>query len=750
FRVMISPRSSHDLFERGMDSIASENVCYPAKLVHGHVEALLAKGVRTIFYPAVQFEQQLVTESDKNFNCPVVAFYPQVIATNLEGVRADGVRFLYPYLNLADPTTLARRLVEVFADWGVTADEATAAVEAGYAEDARFRADIRERARQARQECRERGVRGIVLAGRPYHVDPEVNHGIPEMINTLGMAVFTEESVIDESASVLQRPLRVRDQWAYHTRLYEAAAVVAEDPTLELVQLNSFGCGLDAITSDQVAEILAAKDGVHTLLKIDEISSLGAARIRLRSLAAAADERATFLGMPRMPAPVNPVEPPAERAVFTKEMKAAHTIIAPQMAPVQFSIVEPVLRKHGYQVKVLRHASNDDVEAGLTTVNNDACYPAIMVVGQLVNAFVTGAEDPDSTSVLITQTGGMCRATNYTGMLRRALRDAGFSQVPVLAISTSNIESNPGFSLTPGLLREAVRAIVLGDLLQALLLRVRPYEAETGSAGRLYDRWDAVCREWVQTGKSETYGSRVRYASLVHAMVEEFDALPLRDVPRRPRVGIVGEILVKFHPDANNNIVDVIESEGCEAVLPGMFDFLVTGLYQAQWNRDNLGTESWLRTKKFIARYLEGLRRPVRRALTRTNTQHPEPKFVVPAHPAHLATRAQSVTSLGNQAGEGWLLAAEVLELIDLGVPNVACVQPFACLPNHVVGKGMFAEIRRQHPGANLVAIDYDPGASQVNQLNRIKLMIATAHLVADTPSTPSADEPEPRLATQH
>ena len=751
FRVMISPRSSHELFERGMDSIASENVCYPAKLVHGHVEALLAKGIKTIFYPALQLEQQLVTEADKNYNCPVVAFYPQVIATNLEAARADGVRFLYPYLNLADPTTLARRLTEVFADWDVTLGEATAAVEAGYAEDVRYRADIRARAREAREECRRRGVRGIVLAGRPYHVDPEVNHGIPELVNTLGMAVFTEGSIIDESASLLERPLRVRDQWAYHTRLYEAAAVVADDPDLELVQLNSFGCGLDAVTSDQVAEILQAKNGVHTLLKIDEVSSLGAARIRLRSLAAAADERTTFLGMPTMPSTVPPkTTHVVDRTLFTQEMKATHTIIAPQMAPVQFSIVEPVLWKHGYRVKVLRHASGDDVETGLKTVNNDACYPAIMVVGQLVNAFVTGAEDPDNTSVLITQTGGMCRATNYTGLLRRALRDAGYGQVPVIAISTSNIESNPGFSLTPGMLREALRAIALGDLLQSLVLRVRPYEAEPGSAGRLYERWDAVCREWVQTGQSPTYGRRLRYAALVRAMVEEFDALPLRDEPRRPRVGIVGEILVKFHPDANNDVVGVIESEGCEAALPGMFDFMVMGLYQAQWNRDHLGTERWLRTKKLVARYLERLRGPVRRALSQANARHGTPKFTVPAHPAHLAERAQSVTSLGNQAGEGWLLTAEVLELIDDAVPNVACVQPFACLPNHVVGKGMFAEIRRQHPDANLVAIDYDPGASQVNQLNRIKLMLATAHLVTDTPSVPDGDDQLPRLATHH
>ncbi|MDR0959825.1 MAG: acyl-CoA dehydratase activase-related protein, partial [Propionibacteriaceae bacterium] len=726
FRVMISPRSSHALFEQGMDSIASENVCYPAKLVHGHIESLIDKGIRTIFYPSVNFEQPLVDGADKNYNCPVVASYPQVIMNNLERIRTENIRFINPYFNLADRVKLAERIAEEFAEWNVTLEEATAAVEAGFAEDEACRADIRAEGIKAREFCRENGVRGIVLAGRPYHLDPEVNHGIPELITGLGMAVFTEASVLGES--VLERPLRVRDQWSYHSRLYEAAAVVAADPTLELVQLNSFGCGLDAITSDQVAEILEAKNGVYTVLKIDEVSNLGAARIRLRSLAAAASERAT-----RPPARPNRSHA-VERAVFTPEMKATHTIIAPQMAPIHFRLIEPVLRGAGYRLDVLEHASGADVEAGLTTVNNDACYPAIMVIGQLVNAFKEGRYDPDATSVMISQTGGMCRATNYTALLRRALRDAGYPQVAVIAISTSGIETQPGFKLSLPLVHNAMRAIVTGDLLQDVLLRVRPYEAESGSATALYHHWDGVARDFFETGASPVYkrehGRRLTYRRLVDGIVDAFDALPLEDVPRRPRVGVVGEILVKFQPDANNNVIDVIESEGCEAALPGLMEFMVNGLYVTEWNWENLGIGTHRGIKKALRRYMESYRRPIRRALARANARHATPKFTIPGDMATMAKRAETVTSLGNQAGEGWLLTAEILELIHDGVPNVVCVQPFACLPNHVTGKGMFKEIRRQHPGANLVTIDYDPGASEVNQLNRIKLMIATAHLV--------------------
>lgn len=719
FRVMISGRSSHELFEKGMDSIASENVCYPAKLVHGHIMQLLERGVETIFYPSVSYEQELVDGADNHFNCPVVTSYPQVIANNIDVLREDNVTFLNPFLNLANRQKLVDRIVEVFAEWNVTRDEAQSAVDAGFTEDEAVRNDIRQAGKEALEYIERTGTRGIVLAGRPYHIDPEVHHGIPELINGLGMAVLTEDAV--SGMVELERPLRVRDQWSYHSRLYEAAAATVEMPSVELVQLNSFGCGLDAITADQVAEILHARGEVYTTLKIDEVSNLGAARIRLRSLQAASAER-------------NPANIKAkasgshalERVPFTEEMRAKHTIIAPQMSPIHFRILEAVMRRGGYRVEVLEHASGEDVELGLKHVNNDSCYPAIMVVGQLVNAFVEGKYDPDSTSVVITQTGGMCRATNYTGLLRKGLAEAGYPQIPVIAISTNGIEKNPGFSFTPKLAHHAMQAIVLGDLLQTLLLRVRPYATERDAANRLYERWNTICREFfVNRKKSQTWGGRLRYKRLVRHMVKEFNQLELNAERRRARVGIVGEILVKFHPDANNNVADVIESEGCEAVLPGLMEFVVNGMYAAEWNYANLGTDAKSRHFKRFARwFIERYQTPVRRALARTRG-----KFDVPGRMKTMIKNATTIASLGNQAGEGWLLTAEIVELIGEGVPNVVCVQPFACLPNHVTGKGMFREIRRQYPEANIVAVDYDPGASEVNQLNRIKLMIATAQM---------------------
>ena len=564
----------------------------------------------------------------------------------------------------------------------------------------------------------DHGLKGIVLAGRPYHVDPEVHHGIPSLINGLGMGVLTEDALLDPAAPALARPIRVRDQWAYHTRLYEAAAHVSRDPALTLVQLNSFGCGVDAITTDQVAEILEAAGDTHTVLKIDEVSNLGAATIRLRSMKAAAAER-------RGNAVVSTCGPLGQRRLFDLEARDTHTIYAPQMAPTHFRLLMPVMRKLGLNMRLLEAASADDVEVGLKFVNNDACFPAIMVVGQLVNKIKSGEADPDKVSVAISQTGGMCRATNYVGLLRKALADAGYPQVPVLAISVQGLEANPGFSFTPSFAIPAIQAFILGDLLQTVILRVRPYELVPGSAKALFDRWDAVCQEFLQAdGYSSTLGRHLGYRALIRELVAEFDRLPLRDIPRKPRVGVVGEILVKFHPDANNHVIDVIEAEGCEAVVPGILQFFLMPLYSSQYQWDTLGIGPRSHhVKKLVLWLIEKFQRPVVRALQRTRG-----KFDPPPSMQSLADRADGVISVGTRAGEGWLLTAEMVELIELGAPNIICAQPFACLPNHVVGKGMFAELRRRHPDANIVSVDYDPGASETNQLNRIKLMVATAH----------------------
>ncbi|MGE4642323.1 acyl-CoA dehydratase activase-related protein [Bifidobacterium catenulatum subsp. kashiwanohense] len=855
FKVMISGRSSHELFETGIESIASENICYPAKLVHGHIKWLLNKGVKNIFYPCVSYEENLVPNTDNHYNCPVVANYPVVIGANMPELREEGIRYMRPYFNMANHELMVDRIVEEFAWANVTREEAEIAVKAAYAENEVFKHDVQMEGLKALAYMKEHDCRGIVLAGRPYHIDPEVNHGIPETICSLGMVVLSEDSICElqpgeklnpseflaadeddprkknangfrhvEDRKVTKMPLRVTNQWAYHSRLYAAANFVASYPGLELVQLNSFGCGLDAITTDQVSEILADKADVYTMLKIDEVSNLGAAKIRLRSLKAAVEERernhrralaGAVPGKQDRPvqsdavaeakaklemaqaqlaeaqAQLESAEADAKRGEFrktgteaptpgrqvmlntvmkanpklTEAVKAAskraaengigevkksahnsatmskyanrvpfgkdmkdYTIVAPQMSPIHFSLVESAIRSGGYKFDILEHASRENVETGLKYVNNDACYPAIMVIGQLVDAILDGKYDPEHTALAITQTGGMCRATNYFGLIRKALVDAGYPQIPVIAISTQGIEDNPGFKATPALLHRAIKALIIGDLLMKCLYRVRPYEVTPGSANQLYKTWNAIVRETLENhGRSKTARKFIGkgylpYSTLVKEIVKSFDALPLKDEPRKVRVGVVGEILVKYQPDANNHVVDVIESQNCEAVVPGIMEFMTTRPYISDWNEHYLGMGGNKLGYALMRKALDVYNAPVRKAIDLAHG-----KFSQDLPMPELVKKADEVTSVGVQAGEGWLLTAEILELIESGCPNVICAQPFACLPNHVTGRGMFGKIRRLHPEANIVSIDYDPGASEANQLNRIKLMIAAA-----------------------
>ena len=753
FRVELSGRSDHALFEKGMDSIPSESVCYPAKLVHGHIEDLIEKGTKTIFYPDIPYERNESVEANNHFNCPIVASYPEVIKNNLERLSEKKIRFLNPFVTLDNLDHLAKKLVEVFEKEGVTLSEAKEAVAAGDKEYGIYKEDIISKGKEALSYMEKTNTKGVVLAGRPYHCDPEIHHGIPEMINSLGLAVLTEDAVSD--AGELARPIRVVDQWMYHTRLYRAAAFVSQNESLELVQLTSFGCGLDAVTSDQVQEILENSGKLYTLLKIDEVSNLGAARIRMRSLKVAMDERDLDkeYHQNRRKKPYT-----IEAVPFTKKHKKEHTVLAPQMAPIQFEFVEAALRNHGFRLRLLKEATNEDVECGLRFVNNDACYPTVVVVGQLVNTILSGEVDPENVSVLITQTGGGCRATNYVAFLRKALKEAGFPKIPVVALSVQGFESNPGMKYTIPMIHQILQAICYGDMLSTLLLRVRPYEKISGSANALYQYWNqkgisffnpkAVFSEMSETYDIEKAGGRVRskkeieaaavknvmgyedenhlirsFKKLVDKTINSFDAFPIEEKMRKPRVGLVGEILVKFQPDANNHAIEVVEKEGCEAVVPGLLDFFLYCFYNPIWKNENLGTKAtsaWI-SKRGI-NLLERYRKHIIKKMDKTG------KFQLPIRIEHMAKKAAPILSCGNACGEGWFLTAEMIELIESGVPNIICAQPFACLPNHVTGKGMIKELRRQFPQSNIVPIDYDPGASEANQLNRIKLMISTAH----------------------
>ncbi|MEN8904646.1 MAG: acyl-CoA dehydratase activase-related protein [Clostridiales bacterium] len=706
FRVELSPRSTKKIYELGIETMPSESVCYPAKLVHGHIKYLIGKGIDKIFYPCIPYEKKDVTEGDNYYNCPVVTSYSEVIKNNMDDLKDSDIDFINPFLPYYDRKKLSERLYEEFKKYNINKTEIKDAVKKAWKEDELFKGDIRKKGEEVLNYLKINNKKGIVLAGRPYHLDHEINHGIPNIITGFGIAVLTEDSVSHLAKN--NSELRVVNQWMYHSRLYLAAEYVKDKDYLELIQLNSFGCGLDAVTTDQVEEILSSYEKIYTVLKIDEGNNLGAARIRIRSLTAVMKER-----------DIKGIKPQKlinnyEKKVFTKEMRKTHTILAPEMSPIHFDIISVAFRSCGYNL-VVPPNDKSSIDIGLKYVNNDACYPSIIVIGQLIAALKSGKYNLDKTAVLISQTGGACRATNYIGFLKKALDDVDLKEIPIISLNMVGMEKQPGFKLSYNLIKRSVMAIIYGDLLMRVLYKVRPYEKIKGEANLLYKSWANKCKTNIEKGNYKEFKDNV------YKIVDEFDNIKTID-QKKPKVGLVGEILVKFHPTANNNIVNIVENEGAEAVVPDFLDFILYTLFDSNSAYKYLkGSLKKLVVNNTGIMILEYLRKHAKNALKRSK------RFKPPISIYELSEKAKEIISIGNNAGEGWFLTAEMLELIDSGVNNIVCMQPFACLPNHVTGKGMIKELKRKYPKSNIVPIDYDPGASEVNQLNRIKLMMSNA-----------------------
>ncbi|KAH0785891.1 2-hydroxyacyl-CoA dehydratase [Histomonas meleagridis] len=671
FRVILSPRSSRKIYEKGLEKDKT---------------------------------------AGNHYNCPIVTSYSEVLKNNIDSLRQDkNIIFMNPFLPIDNKKRLTERLIEELSTkFNITSKEIKEALNFAWDEQEKYRNDIKEMGIKALKKLEKNKMKGIVLAGRPYHLDPEINHGIPELITGLGLGVLTEDSIAH--LGKLERPIRVVDQWTYHNRLYRSAQYVTKNPNLELVQMTSFGCGLDAITSDQVEEILNSKGRMYTLIKVDEGSNLGAVRIRMRSLIAAMNERKRNNYKPIIKSSSY------NRAIFTEDQKN-YTILAPQMSPIHFRLLKEAFKYNNYNLEVLPDVDSKAVDMGLQYVNNDACYPSIIVTGQLMNALKSGKYDLNKVALIITQTGGGCRATNYIGFIRRALNKNNWNHIPVIGLSAQLIEKNPGFKLSISLLHRLIMAVCIGDLLMRVLYRTRPYELIKGSANDLYEKWNKISCEQLKSL------SIIGYNNLIKNIVNDFENLPLINNIQKPRVGVVGEILVKFHPTANNEIVNTIESEGAEAVVPDLMDFFIYCFSQGEYKHNVLSDPyKSLIISKVLIKLIDMYRYQKIKSLDKSK------RFIPPKNIYEMQNDVNDIVQLGNITGEGWLLTAEMVELINEGVPNIACLQPFGCLPNHVTGKGMIKELRRRFPQANIAAIDYDPGASEVNQLNRLKLMLANAH----------------------
>ena len=712
--VVLSNYTTKDQYNKAIDTIPSDTACYPAKAVHGHIRDLAEAQVDLIWYPCIQHGPKEFSR-DNNYHCPMVISYPELIRNNMQDVMGE-TPFYVPFLPLADKKSLVPALVKALKDLPFSKGEISDAVEVAWAEKEKCKADYREMTKKTVSRLVAEQVPTIVLAGRPYHLDSGINHGIPELITSLGMAVLTEDGVAPLGYEI--KHLRVVDQWSYHSRLYRAAEFVSRTEGFQIVELNSFGCGLDSIVADQVKDILSAKHKIHTLLKIDEGTNLGAVTIRLRSLQSVMERSMRKHHNPEAPVETTIDDIPSydyDRVVFTEEMSKTYKILVPQMSPLHFQLLDPVLNSEGYDFEMLPAPTREDVEIGLKYINNDACYPAIIVVGQLMSALLSGKYDVDKTAVIISQTGGGCRATNYIGYLRKALIDAGMKQVPILSLNASDMERQPGFKLTKSFLHRMIQAVVYGDALMQCVLATRPYEINPGSADALCDYWIKKLRERI------TKANIFQYSKYIKNIIDDFDNLPVDKSKPRPRVGVVGEIYVKFHPSANNNINELIEKEGGEVVTSGLLDFFLYCAMDSTYRAKHLdGT--WLSGffGSLAREALELYRLPYAKAVAASKNFDPLQRMT------KVAKEAAHFIDLGNQCGEGWFLTGDMIDLIEKGAKQVVCLQPFGCLPNHVSGKGMVKTLSEAYPDVRIAAIDYDPGSSAVNQANRLKLLLAT------------------------
>ena len=711
FRVILSEKSKRSTYEKGMESMPSESVCYPAKLSHGHIESLLEQGIKTIFYPCIPYSRKEYEKADNHYNCPIVISYSEVLKNNVEGLKDPSIKFINPFLPF-EKKNLVKKILELdeFKEYNFTKQELLEAATKAEAEYQKCKKDIRDKGTETVKYIEENNLKGIVLAGRPYHVDPEINHGIDTLITSLGLCVLTEDSISDKSEA--KRPIRVVDQWVYHARLYAAADFVGKHDCLELVQLNSFGCGVDAVTTDQVEEILSSYDKMYTLIKIDEVNNLGAVRIRIRSLLASMKKREQDKIHEQADGDYG-----LKKVIFTKEMKKDYTILIPQMAPIHFELLEAAVKASGYKVELLRECTQKTVETGLKYVNNDACYPSILVTGQMIEALQSGKYDLNKTALIMSQTGGGCRATNYIGFIRKALKDAGFSQVPVISFNIVGMEKMPGFKLTVPMAERLLKMVVYGDLLQKMLTKNRAYEINKGETQALFDKWMDKCKKLLEKSTNK------EFKQSIYDIVNDFEKIELDTSVKKPKVGIVGEVLIKYHPFGNNYVADILEKEGAEVILPdfmGFVKFMCT--HKITFNSLLNTNKTSSKIMKTAIKLVDILEKDVKIALANSKKDYLQPCDIW-----HLEDKVKDVLSIGNQTGEGWFLTAEMIEYIEHGIPNIICVQPFACLPNHVVGKGVIKTIRNKFPDANIAPIDYDPGASEANQTNRIKLLMTVA-----------------------
>lgn len=707
FRVVLSAPSGVTQYEKGIGTVMSDSICFPGKLAHGHILDLIEQGVDRIFYPIVVSERTEDPDAQNSFNCPVVSGYPDVIRSAIDPGGRYGIPVDSPVVSFKDATLLKRQMQRFLAPFGVRRSRVDEAVEAGLKAQQEARRKLQERALRLMAKAEQEQRFAVVVSGRPYHGDPLVNHGLPELIAGFGIDVIPE-SAVPLAADQTLKESHVLTQWAYTNRILSVAKVVAHAPYLEMVQMTSFGCGLDAISADEVREILRKEGKIYSLIKMDEIANLGAVRIRIRSLLEAIRERSGAGRSKRVE--TDGVDPPGVNP-------EGRTILMPWFSPLYSPFIPSVFASVGCRLELLMPQDRSSVDVGLRYVNNDMCYPAVIVIGDIIKAFQSGRYDPEKTTVLLAQTFGQCRASNYLPLTRKALVAAGFGGVPVLSLSTEENLIGTGLAIDwKKLVKRLAFGVVFSDALARMVMATTPHEICSGSSMALQQKYIA---EMGKLAGEEDFRGLLR---LLGDAVRDFNALPVDNVPA-PVIGVLGEIFVKHNAFSNNNIVDWLISQGVEVVLPPLLSF-----FEQRFVNEEFDQGAYLKRSLRDLVMTRLLDRYVRFYLGRVERVMGKFRYRRRSHDLkELAGETSRATSLANQAGEGWLLPAEMIAMLREGVGNIVCLQPFGCLANQIIGKGVEKKLKSLYNRLNLLFLDMDPGMSEVNILNRLHFIVISA-----------------------
>lgn len=714
FAVHLSDPSSNALYEQGAGTVAAENICFPAKLAHGHILNLIEAGVDRIFYPMVTHEQVEFGDADNSFNCPIVTGYPEVLRSTIDPQQRAAIPLDRPPVTFSSLDRLRTTCQRYLARLDIDSVTFARAFDLAVAAQEQYRQEVRAAAASILTQARQAGRLVVLLLCRPYHLDSLINHHVPNILADFGVDVITEDAVPMAAEAKLEERDTIT-QWEYTNRYYYAAQWAGRQPDVEVVQLNSFGCGPDVLAIDELRSILAAVGKGHTVLRIDEIESLGSARLRLRSMIESVQAQRGAL-------PRRSVR--RKQRVFAQDDRR-RTILVPEFS--QFSTI-PIVRPladMGYKIEILPVGNRASVELGLKYVNNEMCYPAIIVVGDLIKALKSGRYAIDEVAVAISQTGGQCRDTCYLALLKKALQANGLAEVPIVSFATNfqPLNEQPGVRINYALYAQKLMySISLADALCAMYHAVAARECRRGEALAIANRYMA------QLSNGDIPLRRQAILATIRAAAAEFNTIDVRPGVL-PRAAIVGEIYLKLNGFGNNHTVQWLIEQGIEVELPPLMEYFTSAFINSDADvRSGLRRRDLLWGAIKLARpYVEGFLRETDRAMR-------DFRFYRPAHDiAHIAQAAADVIDLTNHFGEGWLIPGEIGTYVQAGVPNILCIQPFGCIANQVAARGVEKRLKEVYPQLNILFLDIDAGASEVNMQNRMYFFVNQARAAVKT-----------------